>query len=124
MGGRVAAYALVSFGVDTGPVEVVVVRLSDDQELGRFPATNGPFAESFQSIGSIVVASDGAVAWIGRQTSIGRSGPMIQVLEARGSASAGTQLDSGTAIALGSLRLQGSTLTWRHGSATRHATLD
>jgi hypothetical protein len=123
VGGRIAAYGLASMGVDTRPVEVIVRRLTDGMQLGSFSATNAEFAESFQSIGSIVVRGDGAVAWIGQLDSIGARRTTIQVLEAHPSDSRGTVLDSGTAITPDSLRLHGSSLTWRHGGATRHATL-
>jgi hypothetical protein len=123
VGGRVAAYGQATMGVDTRPVEVIVRRLSDGVQLGTFPATNAVFAESFQSIGSIVVRGDGAVAWIGELNSIGARHPTIQVLKARPSDTRGTVLDSGTAIDPASMRLDGSTLTWRHGGATRHAPL-
>jgi hypothetical protein len=121
--GRIVAYAVTAFGVDTSGTNVLVRRLTDGALLGSYPATTEPFAESFSSVGSIAVKSDGAVAWIGRVSAIGRNQPAIQVFEAPVSARQGKQLDSGGGIALGSLRLQGSTLSWRHGSATRHATL-
>lgn len=122
--GRIAAYGVTAFGVDTSRTEVLVRRLTDGALLGSYPANTVHFAEAFSSVGSLVVKGDGAVAWIGRETAIGRSQLTIQVFEARGSASAGTELDSGSGIAPGSLRLQGSTLTWHHGNATRRATLD
>ena len=121
--GRIVAYGSVAFGVDTGGTNILVERLSDGALLGSFSATSRNFAEGFSSVGSLVVTSDGAVAWIGKATGIGATRPIIEVLEADPSVSAGKVLDSGSAIDFGSLRLDGSTLSWRHGGATRRATL-
>jgi hypothetical protein len=123
VGGTFVAYAEVSFGVDNSITSVLVRRLSDGALLGSYPATNTVFAEGFSSVGSLVVASRGAAAWIGQATAIGRSGPAIEVLAASPSAANTRSLDSGSTIAPKSLRLQGATLSWRHGGSTRHATL-
>jgi hypothetical protein len=118
-----AAYALSNFGIDTVMADVVVRRLTDGKQLRAFPATRVGVPEGFRSVGSIAVKSDGAVAWIGVVRSIiGRRGA-IEVHAADASASEDRQLDSGSQIVPQSLRLQGSTLSWRHGAATRHATL-
>jgi hypothetical protein len=121
--GNDAAYGLSSFGVDTIGTEVVVRRLTDGKRLREFPATRAGVVEGAQSVGSVVVRSDGAVAWIGVDRSIIGRGGAIEVHAADGSASADRVLDSGAQIVPGSLRLRGSTLTWTAGAATRHATL-
>jgi hypothetical protein len=121
--GRMVAYGLTAFGVDTGRTNVLVRRLSDGRLLASFSATDLGFVESFSTVGSIVVKSDGAVAWIGHTSSIVGRGRGTEVFEATVSASSPTRLDSGNAIDPASLRLDGSTLTWRHGGAARHATL-
>jgi hypothetical protein len=121
--GNDAAYGLSSFGVDTIGTEVVIRRLTDGKRLRTFPATRAAVVEGSQSVGSLAARRDGAVAWIGVVRSIVGGREAIEVHAADGHASADHVLDSGAQIAPGSLRLRGSTLTWRHGAATRHATL-
>jgi hypothetical protein len=121
--GRIAAYSVTAFGVDTSGTNVLVRRLSDGARLGSYPATSVHFAESFSAVASVVVKADGAAAWIGRTTAIGRSGASIQVWKAGPSAPSPTLVASGSGIAPGSLRLRGSTLSWREGAATRRASL-
>jgi hypothetical protein len=122
LAGTVAAYGYTRFGVDTVTTEVVVRRLTDGATLRDFPAGGIVGPESFQSVGSVVVKADGAVAWIGSDTSIlGHRGPWLEVHAASGSSN--SLLDSGPRIDPTSLRLHGSTLSWRDGAVTRHATL-
>lgn len=120
--GDLTAYGLRNFGVDTVISSVVVRRLTDGAQLKELAATHARGAESFQSIGSVVVRPDGAVAWIGTQHSI--AGGRGTVLEVHASSTAGDRvLESGSAIDATSLRLRGTTLTWVDGGVTRHATL-
>ena len=122
--GADAAYALSSFGVDTVSATVVVRRLTDGRRQEHFAATRSGLVEGFGSVTSLALKSDGAVAWIGVAHSIVAHRQVIEVHAAASpSGSANRVLDSGPAIAPQSLRLHGSTLTWRHGHATRHATL-
>jgi hypothetical protein len=122
--GADAAYALASFGVDTVSATVVVRRLTDGRRLAHFAATRSGLVEGFQAVTSLALGSDGAVAWIGAAHSILAHREAIEVhTAAPGSGSSDRVLDSGPAIAPQSLRLHSSTLTWRHGHATRHATL-
>jgi hypothetical protein len=85
--------------------------------------------EGVQSVRSLALNSSGAVAWIGVAQSIVAHRQVIEVHAAvpaagpRGPGSADKMLDSGPQIAPASLRLNGSTLSWRHGTTTRHATL-
>ena len=116
------AYGLSRFGVDTGTAQVVVRRLTDGVVLREAPATSrvqGP--ESYQSVAAIVVKPDGAVAWIGDAHSIVGHGSVVEVHRAdrRGQA----ELDHGSGIVGGSLRLHGSQLTWTHAGRLRSATL-
>ena len=122
--GDLAAYGLQSFGVDTVSASVVVRRLTDGTVLKELRATRAAGAESFESIGSLVVMANGAVAWIGSLHSIVGHRSAIEV-HAAGGAGAGADrvLDSGPDIDLASLRLHGSRLTWVDGAVTRHATL-
>jgi hypothetical protein len=119
---NIAAYGLDYCGVDTGFTTANVRRLSDGKRLGSYLAVAGPgLAESYQSIGSIVVNPDASVAWIASARSIIGRGPRIEVNRVeRGKR---TLLDSGPAIVASSLRLSRSTLSWQHGSTTRSATL-
>jgi hypothetical protein len=122
LAGDIVAYGVDRCGVDTGFTTVVVRRLSDGKRLAGYAAVNDPgLLESYQSIGSIVVKSDGAVAWIGAEHSIIGQGSRIEVDGVQHGKRA--VLDSGSGIVGSSLRLRGSTLTWRHASTTRTATL-
>ena len=120
--GELAAYGLERCGVDTGFTQVVVRRLTDGAQLRSLPATTGFLGpESYQSVDSLVLAGDSAVAWIGTGHSIVASHRDVEVQKADSHGQ--RRLDSGSAIKLGSLRLHGSTITWKHGGATRSATL-
>lgn len=117
-----AAYSETSFGVDTASTTVTVRRLDSGGTVRSLAAMTQPLGpESFQSIDSLVVKADGSVAWIAVAASIVRHSKQIEVDRAdrRGEA----RLDTGRWVAAASLRLSGSTLSWRNGSATRTATL-
>jgi hypothetical protein len=119
---RVVAYSTRAQGVDTASESVSVRRLTDGKRLYEDRATVGPVGpESFQSVASLVVKSDGSVAWIGAASSIGGPHRIVEVLrhDRRGL----RLLDSGAAVARKSLRLRHSTLRWKHGGGTRRATL-
>jgi hypothetical protein len=78
--------------------------------------------ESLESVEAIVVEADGAVAWIAQTNSIiGRGSEVLEVhrIDPRGPA----LLDVGRSIGPRSLRLRGSTLSWRAAGQTRSATL-
>lgn len=119
--GKDAGYGVASFGVDTGYTEVVVRNLATGQELHSAVASRKFLVESFKVVDSIVVKSDGSVAWISEVTSVVSHRPYLEVhrLDSRGEAI----LDTGSGITTRSLRLRGSTLTWRDGSRTRTASL-
>jgi len=120
--GVLAGYGLRTCGVDTGGAEVIVRRLTDGKVLTRRIATErSTGAESYQSVGSLALKADGSIAWIGVGQSIIGRGETIEVR--RVEAGDETLLDFGRAIHPGSLRLHGSTLTWKHGKHTRSAQL-
>ncbi len=121
MSGGVVAVADESCGVDTGSTTVLVRRLRDGRVLATAEAGDVPGPESHTAVTALVVKSDAAVAWIAHATSIGGGGSLVQVrrLDHRGA----RLLDSGSAVRTGSLRLHGSTLSWRHGTVTRFASL-
>ena len=120
--GELSAYALQRCGVDTGATLVIVRRLSDGKQLRSFAATSTGLPEGFQSVRSLALKSDGAVAWIGLVSSVVGRRRVIEVHKADANRAAVT-LDSGPAVDPGSLRLHGSRLSWTHGTATRSATL-
>ncbi|HEY3725769.1 MAG TPA: hypothetical protein VGL51_01260 [Solirubrobacteraceae bacterium] len=119
--GRLAAYGLETCGVDTGQTTVNVRRLTTGKSLAQRAATTRVGVEGFQSVVSLVVKANGAVAWIGDANSLGKPKfvRQLQRLDARGF----RLLDSGRPVAPASLTLHRSTLSWRHGTAVRTATL-
>jgi len=118
LAGVLAAYGLASFGVDTGSSLVVVRRLSDGRRLKTLAAlTRSAGPESFTTVSSVVVRTDGAVAWIATARSIISHGTEIEVhrSDSRGRA----LLAASSRVVPGSLRLRGSLLSWREGGTTR-----
>jgi hypothetical protein len=118
-----AAYALERCGVDTGFTEVVVRRFSDGKTLRSDPAITGKLGvEAHSAVDSLVLKPDGAVAWIATGSSIIRNGnPRREVHKADRAGPA--LLDSGLSVRPSSLRLRGSTVMWKHGTAVRSTTL-
>jgi hypothetical protein len=120
--GALAAYALERCGVDTVSTSVIVRRFSDGKELydeGAWTLNVGP--ELYAWVGSTVVDRAGDVAWIATENSMVSDQHWTEVAERVGG---GVRvLDAGSQIVAGSLRLNGATLTWRDGSATRSARL-
>lgn len=118
------AYGLTEFGVDTISAQVIVRNLRSGKQLRSEPATTRALGvEFFQSVAAVVVKPDGAVAWVGQGGSvIHPGGGEIEVdrSDARGRA----LLDSGAGIDVRSLRLRGSTTSWRHHGRIRSARLD
>jgi hypothetical protein len=102
---------------------VVVRRLTDGRTLSEFPATARNAAEGLQSVRSLALGSNGAVAWIGSVHSIVGGHSLIEVHAADAPGSTDKVLDSGPGIDAASLRLHGSTRTWKDGATTRRATV-
>jgi hypothetical protein len=118
----IVAYGLERCGVDTGSSTVVVLNLSTGIRRAALPAATLPAgAESFSSVTSLVLRRDGAVGWIARSASVVRRRTTYEVHRFAGGKS--SLLDSGGSIAPASLRLAGSLMTWRHGTATRSSRL-
>jgi hypothetical protein len=119
--GRRAAYGLRTMGVDTGYVTVDVRVLSTGALQARRPATTRAGVEGFQSIDSLVLKADGAVAWIATARAIGKPKFVRQLLalDRQGF----RVLDSGPSLDSTSLALHGSKLAWKHGTASRTANL-
>jgi hypothetical protein len=119
--GRTAAYGVRTSGVDTGHTTVNVRRLTTGALLAQRSATTTIGVEGSQSIDSLVLKADGAVAWIATAHSIGPPTFVreVQKLDGRGFA----VLDSGPDVAAASLTLRGSALSWKHRTTLRTATL-
>jgi hypothetical protein len=113
--GRIAAYIRQTSGYDTSSADVHVRNLADGKRPFESSATREGCGEGGQSVGSLVAKPDGHVAWIG--VWVFGSCRFVEVHRRR------TVLDRGRMIKIHSLKLQGSLLTWKHGSRTRHATL-
>lgn len=118
-----AAYGMTTSGVDTISVEIVVSRLSDGHVVHHSNAITGPLpGEFYERVFAVVVKDDGSVAWTAQAGSIiSHKAPERQVEKIDHTGR--TLLDGHRQIGLRSLRLTGSELTWRDGSATRSATL-
>jgi hypothetical protein len=118
-----AAYGLSTSGVDTTSSEVVVRRLTDGKVLRRHNAITGNLpAEFYERVYVVVVKTDGSVAWTANATSIiSHQGGKVQV--EKSDQTSRTLLDQHPDINTGSLRLNGSTLTWFDGASRRSATL-
>lgn len=121
LAGRVTGYAVTRCGIDTGSTTVEVRRLPSGSLLYSQAAHTVTAPESYTSVSAIVVSAAGGVAWIGETTSIVHRGTNVAVLIRRGHGVA--TLDPGPGIGSHSLRLRGSTVSWRHGSARRSARL-
>jgi hypothetical protein len=118
-----AAYGLTTSGVDTISADVVVRRLTDGKVLHRQNAISGKLsAEFYEAVDAVVVKRDGSVAWTANGGSILSGKPPRRQVN-RIDKSGYDLLDSHRNIRLHSLKLSGSKLTWRDGSATQSATL-
>jgi hypothetical protein len=121
--GEITAYALIRSGVDTVIADVVVTRLTDGTLLRSASAiTRALGPELLESVGSVVVKGDGAVAWIAAAESIARPGGAdveVHKIEQKRD----VLLARGAGIAPASLRLKRSRLTWRQGGRTFSAAL-
>ncbi len=121
LAGRVVAFASAVCGVDSGQTTVIVRRLTDGRFLHSRDATTRIGVEGHQDVGSLVVKDDGAVAWIATAESIGAPRFVRQLarLDKRGF----RVLDSGPAVAVRSLTLRGSMISWHRGNGMRTADL-
>lgn len=119
--GRLAAFGTLSCGVDTGSGVVQVRRLTDGRTLFTHGAAGAPGPESFTTVTAIAADAAGDVAWIARASSIVRHTASTAVYAAAGATV--RQLDAGTAILSDSLRLNGTTVSWQHGTQRRSGRL-
>jgi hypothetical protein len=120
--GLLVALASERCGVDTGSTVVQVKLLPAARTLISHIALASPGPESYTSVGSIVIAGSGAVAWIAHGGSIIAQHSVSEVVAE--TASHGIRvLDHGAGIVLASLRLSGSRISWRDGSSRHSASL-
>lgn len=118
---EVVAYGLTECGVDTSSTQVVALDLATGKTLRNDPDVSVAPPEAYGSVTSLVLKADGSDAWIATDHSLGAGARIVQVW--RHDRHGLTMLDSGLPVKLGSLKLSSSRLTWRDGSATRHASL-
>ena len=119
--GALVAYALTRCGVDTAPAQIVVRRLSNGKPIRTERAVALIRAEAFVSVDALVLEADGAVGWIATELSLGSHSSSREVH--RADSSGNSVLDSGSGIDIHSLRLRGSTMSWRDGDAQHAAHL-
>ncbi len=116
------AYASVEPATDVAKARVAVF----DATLGRTVASVRAFTgrarpESFDRVTRLLLAPSGAVAWISRRDSV--FGPTTLEVHALKLPTATRLLARGPGIEANSLRIEGNTLLWREGAATKSATL-
>lgn len=121
--GDLVGYGLLTCHIDAGVAEVIVRSLRTGRVIRRDPALfDAGGAEPSESIAALVLQRGGNVGWIATATHpAGEGPPMIEVH--RATSRGAVRLDSGASIAPRSLRLRGSLMTWRDGSAVRSASL-
>ncbi len=119
--GTYVGYSIATCGVDSGSTIVYARRLSDGAIVAQHAATTVVGVESHQIVNSLVLRSDGAVAWIATANSIGAPKFVRQVerLDSRGFA----LLDSGRGIGPASLNLHGTLVGWTDHGTIRSARL-
>ncbi len=120
--GNLVAYGFEMCGVDTGRSEVIARRLTDGRVfLDRAATTTVAGAESYVHVTAVVIAGDGAVAWISSAGSIvsHRTTLEVHVDDKRGA----RRLDIGQAIVPTQLQLIGSRVRWKHGASWRSASI-
>lgn len=120
--GTLAAYAATRCGIDTGSTTIVVLDIASRHKLAGLDSYAGRAApESYADVGSIVADRSGHAAWIVSEGSIVAHKKTIEVV--RRLRDGGQVVASGSTIALASLRLRGSTISWTAGAARHTAPL-
>jgi hypothetical protein len=108
-------YSVATCGVDNGSTIVYARNLTDGVIAGQHAATTTVGVESHQTVDSLVVRADGAVAWIATADSIGAP-KLVRQVERVDSHGFGL-LDTGIGIATNSLTLHGTLVSWTdHGT--------
>ncbi len=118
------AYSIASVGIDVGRSGISVRNLRTGAETQSYAAVTmpaKPVPESFTTAAKIVLQTDGDVAWVGREISIGSQIPRLQV--ELGDSAGLSVLDEGPGIDPNSLSLSGSMLSWSNAGVTHEAEL-
>jgi hypothetical protein len=110
-------------GVDTFSSSVAIVDLASGATLASAPATTRERrAESFIEVTALAIDPGGTLAWIGSRSAVGVRRPTYEV-HALSPAGRDSLLASSPRIAPRSLRLRGTTLSWREDGHPRSATV-
>lgn len=124
LAGTIVAYTDSTHGVDTGSTDIVVVNVATRRTLLTVPGAGG-FIDAcvigFREVTDLVVTYRGSVAWIVRRGAHCATGT-FEVHRARTSGAAAL-LEEGPAIAPGSLRVSGQTVSWENGGQQKSSSL-
>lgn len=124
LAGAIVAYTDSTHEVDTGSTDIVVVDVAARHTLLTVPEAGG-FTDAcfigFREVADLVVTSRGSVAWIVRRGAHCAT-VTFEVHSARTSGAAAL-LEEGPAIAPGSLRVSGQTVSWENGGQRKSASL-
>jgi len=119
MQGAWVAYLENFIEVDVGDLEVGVMNLRTGRLRQCYLSRWAAAGWGWFSMKELVVGGSGSAAWIGVHEE--RSGRVREVAVCEGTAV--SRLDSGPGIALNSLRLRGTVLTWTNAGSGRSASL-
>lgn len=115
-----------AIGDETDKVAVVDMRTGRLRPVRKFAPTSegaGPEIETSSFVSRLVLAADGAVAWIQRtRHADGTLGPDLELRAVAGRRAWERVVDAG-ALAPGSLRLSAGTLTWKKAGVTHRTAL-
>lgn len=125
LAGSVVAFLESRFGVDSGTDSIGVVDVASRRVLRRL-ADVGHWVDAgilgSERVGELVVGRNGSVAWTESRRARPAAGPTFLVIAAAASGRPAV-LDEGPAVDESSLRLSGSTLSWRDGGRLATARL-
>ncbi len=120
MHGPWVAYLENFIEVDIGDLEVGIENLRTGRSRQCYLSRWGAAAWGWFLMKELVVSGSGSAAWIGVHEE--RSGRVREVASCEGTVV--TRLDSGPGIALNSLHLRGSILSWTDAGSRRSVLLD
>jgi hypothetical protein len=124
LSGSIVAYLITSFGVDSGSTDLVIADVAARRVLRDVPA--GKYVDAgilgSESVSKLVLAPEGAVAWV-TSSREGNTSPTTYVVHAAARSGAPTILDEGPDIGPTSLVLTGRKLSWSRGGIRKSAAL-
>jgi hypothetical protein len=125
LAGPIVAYLESTHGIDSGSTSLIVADITTRHILRE--DTVGGYGDAgilgYERVTDLVLASDGAVAWI-EEHGRGLEGPPTALaVHVAGRTGAPTILDEGPTIDPHSLTLSGRTLTWTDAGVRRSAQL-